>query len=287
MEQESSNNLSPVGSRTLSSGRERVVVRVSSTLKFATNDPTAIHGVAFDPYIVRSGMSVPANLREAFKESRLLTEPHAQALAMIDTPMLMIPLQEYEETEQETLYLHTFPDMQGQVVTAQVLPDLNAVAVFAVNKDLRLVLTDHFRQVRYMPVGHPVWRLFLRKSFTATRQQLFAYFHDGRVEVMCFDKHRFKYFNAFDATHPQDVAYFILYVWKQLGFDATANELFLAGDIPTLDDADGNEEQSLLNNLRRFVQHVSVLTPTILLNDAGVANIKAMPLDMMALFADK
>ena len=48
----------------------RLTIRVSNnTLSFSVVDREAEHQVIYEPYTVKSGVSMAANLRQAFKES--------------------------------------------------------------------------------------------------------------------------------------------------------------------------------------------------------------------------
>lgn len=51
----------------------RLTIRVSrNTLSFSVVDREAEHQLIYEPYTVKSGVSMAANLRQAFKESTLL-----------------------------------------------------------------------------------------------------------------------------------------------------------------------------------------------------------------------
>jgi len=257
--------------------KTRLVVRISSnTLSFSVADKASETQVAYEPYAVKSGMSMAANLREAFGESELLLRGFQRVQVMMDTPVLMIPVEEFEETEMETLYHHAFTGMESQAVLHTVLPDLNAVAVFSINKDLRLVLTDHFSDVRFAPLVQPVWSYLHRRSYTGGRRKLYSYFHDGALEVFAFSQNRFKFVNRFEAAHPRDAVYYILYVWKQLAYDMKNDELHVAGDIP--------EREELLGELRRFLQKAYTINASAEFNRSPITTIKGMPFDLVTLF---
>ena len=140
--------------------KPRTIIRIGrQTLTFALpENPEATGGskrgakVMLEPYTVKSGMSMAANLREAFKESALLAIPNERVHVIIDTPTLILPIEEFDENNMEELYRYTFPGGIHEVIVHHVMPELNCVAVFAINKDVRLVVTDHFDNVRITPV---------------------------------------------------------------------------------------------------------------------------------------
>ena len=206
----------------------RLIIRITkSSLLFAVADPAEQHKVAFEPYILKSGISLAANLREAFRTSDLLNRDYERAMLEVNTPTMLVPIQEFDEQSLRELYNATFTGYESYALIHQVLPHLNAIVAFAVNKDLRLVVEDHFTDVRFQHVMQPVWSHMLNRSFTGTRRKLYAYFHDKYVDVFSFDKNRFRFSNRFEMTSVNDAVYHILHVWKTIGMDAQSDELYL------------------------------------------------------------
>lgn len=254
----------------------RLIIRVcKQSLAFAVADATAEEHMVYEPYVAKSGISIAANLREAFREARLLGRGYRRAQVLIDSPVLLIPLQEYEEEVQaETLYHHTFPSLQGDSIECTVMAEFNAVAVYPVNKDLRTVLEDHFQDVRYEPLMLSVWQMMYQRNFTGTRKKLYGSFHDGKLEVFSFEKNRFRFCNTFETRRPNDAVFFLMYVWKQLAMDTQEDELHLSGELP--------EREQLMEMLHRYVKNVHVVRETR--SSGGGKEIKGMPLDLVCRF---
>lgn len=255
----------------------RVTLRISTgRLMLAVANPAAEALVDFEPFTVRSGMSMAANLREAFKESALLLRGYRRAQVLLDEPTVLLPVEEYEDEKAPVLYRHAILGHEADDVLHTILPELNCVALFCVNKDLRVVLGDHFDDIRFLPLVLPVWRHMHRRSFTSPYRKLYGYFHDRQLCVFAFDKNRFRFCNSFDVDHSHDAVYFLLYVWQQLGMDARHDELHLAGDLPDRDE--------LLATLRRYVQKAFAINPTAEFNRAPITQIKGIPLDLVTLY---
>ena len=71
------------GNKTL---QARLTIRVSkNTLSFSVVDREAEHQVIYEPYTVKSGVSMAANLRQAFKESDLLQRGYQKVRVYIDS----------------------------------------------------------------------------------------------------------------------------------------------------------------------------------------------------------
>ena len=76
--------------------RPRLTIRVGrKSLSFAVADAAAENQILFEPYTVKSGISMAANLREAFRSADLLSEGYDRVMVMVDTPALLIPVERF------------------------------------------------------------------------------------------------------------------------------------------------------------------------------------------------
>ena len=274
--------------------RPRLTIRIAGgTMSFSAIDVTAVNQIEYEPYPLRTGISTAANLREAFKAgitqnndghvSEILKKNWQRALVMLDTPVLLVPIDEYFEEQDEesdkrdsTLYNHALTGHENDAILSTVLTTLNAVALCSINKDWKMVLNDHFEDIKYTPLCAPVWNNLYRRSFTGQRRKLYVYFHEKKMEVFSFLQNRFRFCNNFEANHTQDCVYFILYVWKQLGMDQQKDELHMVGTIP--------ERETLLEELRKYLQNAYIINPTADFNRAPITNIKGIPYDLMTMY---
>lgn len=256
---------------------EKLIIRLSrNRLSFTVvNTVNTDQPVHFEPYDVKNGISMAANLREAFRTIPLLADSYQRVMIMVDAPVLMVPVDLYQEEDKEMLYSHSYPSRKQNLVLSNVLPDLNSVALFDINRDLKVVIDDHYPQAQYVCCMVPVWRHLHQRSFTGIRSKLFGFFHDQRLEVFSFQQNRFKFCNSFDAQHIHDSLYFLLYVWRQLNLQQEHDELHLAGDIP--------EKEQLLDELRKYLKRAYIINPTADFNRSPVTQIDGITYDLMTL----
>ena len=255
----------------------RLNIRISRNhMSFSATDAESEYQVAYELYPMRSGIASAANLREAFGKSNMLNRGYASATLLTDAPYLLVPIADFQEEDAETLYRHTFSGAEPSVIMHSVVPELNVVAVFPVNKDLRTVIEDHYRNTLYMPLMQPVWTHLHRRNASGNRQKLYAYFHDNKVEVISFLQNRFRFCNAFDAKHTNDAIYFILNVWKQLALDSSKDELYIGGNAI--------DQQWLSDTLHRYLQNVYFIHPSAEFNRAPVTRIVGIPFDLIAYY---
>lgn len=253
----------------------RMTIRLSkSSISFAMADTSRPGNILYEPYPAKSGVSPAANLREAFKTSDILQRPTHKALVFIDTPTLLIPIEEYDESQADILYNHVVTGYSSHAVMGSVLPDLNAVALFAVNKDLKLVVEDHYSDVRFAALMRPVWQYMHHRSFINARRKLYGHFHDGKMDVFSFERNRFVFSNQYKVKTWEDAVFFLLFVWKQLAMDQQHDELFLSGTLPSQD--------TLVDALKKYIEKVGYVNPSTDFDRTDITAIKGIPFDLLA-----
>ena len=194
--------------------KRKLTIRIGkNTLSFTLLDMTSQEQpVIYEPYIVKGGISMAANLREALKTVNLSAADMHRVQVLLDTPSTLVPIDEFEEEEIEDLLNHVFPATQEpRTALFNVLPDGDAQFIHAMT---------------------PVWRHLHQRSFTGHRNKLYGYFHSKRLDLFSFQQNRFKFCNSFEASHAYDALYFLLYTWKLLRLEAEHDELHVMGDIP-------------------------------------------------------
>lgn len=259
--------------------KKRLIVRIGNrSLTFATWDGEGQEGdgITLLSYPLNAGISMAANLREALKQIDAGDGDYERCYLMVDGPRLVVPLELYCEAERDDLFLHSYPRSAADVVEQNVVADLNAVALFSLNKDIKTVILDRFADTKIVCSIAPVWRHLYQRSFTGQRNKLYAYFHDGLIDVACFGQKRLRFANQFKASGEADASYFLLYAWKQLQMDQEQDELHLVGDLPG--------EASLQDNLKKYVRRVYVINPYSDFNRSPIAQTEGMPYDMMVFF---
>ena len=256
----------------------KLIMRIGkNTLSFTLPDPAdKEQPLRHEPYVVKGGISMAANLREALKTATLPSGNVKRVQVVIDTPSMLVPIEQFEEENINDLYAYTFaPSQEPRKILFNVLPDLKAVCLFPINKDLYGVINDRYDDVQFIHALAPVWRHMHQRSFTGHFNKLYASFLGRQLCLFAFQQNRFKFCNTFDASHAQDALYFIMYVWKQLRMDAFRDELHLSGEVP--------EEKQLMQELKQYLQKVYLSNPAAEFNQAPATKVKGMPYDLMTL----
>ena len=259
---------------------KKTIIRIGrNTLSFTTLDADNVEQpIMYRPYVVKGGISMSANLREAFKTEYIDPETNKVQI-MVETPSLLVPIEQFDEADAETIFSYSYPaGQEKRVILYDVLPDLKAVCLYAINKNINTVINDKFDEaVSFVHNMTPVWRQLHQRSFTGHRNKLYGYFHGKQLQVFGFQQNRFKFNNSFDAAHAHDALYYLLYVWKQLRLEPEHDELHILGDIP--------EQEWLMQELKRFLQNAYVINAQAEFQDAPATKVKGMPYDLVTLIS--
>lgn len=90
-----------------------------NTLSFALPDPTdKDRPLRYEPYVVKGGISMAANLREALKSATLPSERVRRVQVVLDTPSMLVPIEQFEEDTINELYAYTFAPSEEQEESA-------------------------------------------------------------------------------------------------------------------------------------------------------------------------
>ena len=171
--------------------KRKMTIRIGkNTLSFTMTDTTdKERPVIFEPYIVKGGISMTANLRVAFKTVNLMATDTRRVQVLVDTPSMLVPIEQFEEEDKEALFDHTFPTKMGKrIVHYNVLPELKAVCLFAVSKDVEVSIGDRFDEVQYIQAMTPVWHHLHQRSYTGHRSKLYGYFHHKQLDIFSFQQ---------------------------------------------------------------------------------------------------
>lgn len=265
--------------RSISGNERRLTMRVGkNSLMFSVENDLSEGGIKVEKYEYNSGISIAANLRNALRTSPLLQTRYKAVLIAVDSPVMLVPVDECQEQDLETLYKHTFKWKKSDDIDTVILPELNAAAVFSVNKDLKMVANDNFAEVRIQPLMLPVWRHLYHRSFMGARRKLYVYFHEKEMTIFAFHQKRFRFNNVYEARDTKNILYYILYVWKQLGMQPESDELHLVGEIPN--------EKELKDDLLKFLRRCYVVHPEIDFPNMAIGRRTDIPYDLKTLYRD-
>lgn len=245
------------------------------TMAFAARQPLGM--VSYEEYDANPGISAAANLRQAATDSKLMKHKGGKALVLVDTIPLIIPKEEFSKETVDKCYRQISTVGNGYYIATSEADQLGVVVAFAVNNDLRTVVGDNFKQFMFMPLIQPTLSYLQRVAFNGKRRKMYAYTHDGRLDIIAIQQGRLRFYNRYDIKSCNDAIYFVLNVWKQIGCNQTEDEIQLI--------CEGDQCQQLADGLRRYVANVSKMELSPDLKGLKVDGDENLPFDLMTLYS--
>ena len=79
--------------------QRKLIIRIGkNTLSFTMPNPAdKERPFIYEPYIVKGGISIAANLREAFKTADLTAIDTRRVQVLMDVPSMLVPIEQFDE----------------------------------------------------------------------------------------------------------------------------------------------------------------------------------------------
>ncbi len=172
---------------------------------------------------VRQGESLDAVLEEAFKTNALLRPDYDEVNIYADYPSTRIPLDEFRSEEAQALYKLTFgqDSLQGMNMHYEMLPALEVIEVFALDSIIEKTILRHYPHASI----HSYFGQLMNKMWAKDRRhqgadkRLYAHCNDRQLFIFSYENGKLQYANSFEVNSIDNQLYYLLYTWKQLGFN--------------------------------------------------------------------
>ena len=230
-------------------------IRLSTDgFSFSVLNPTEKAIPAITDYPVNESLSMTANLKLAFKEVKELTSPYRRVnLLLADRRFTFIPLEFFEDEQCETIFYHNLPARENETILYNILHRNNIVVLFGMDKSACNYLREQQPNIRFYAQASVYTEYFATKSRLGNNRKVYVNLHKKAIDVYVFERGQLLLANTFPCKNVTDRTYYILYIWKQQGFDQKRDELHLTGQL--------NEKKQLLSELRKYIRQVFITVP--------------------------
>lgn len=253
-------------------------IRVCSNgLSFCTYTPGQDEPFCYREYDVNHTISLAANLKAALLNDDMLKENYQRVNILVTTPhFTTVPVAAFQKDDIEAMYQLAFPNDRPQHVSYNVLRRSGIAIVFGLDKNIYQLILDDFPRARFYASASTLIEFFSEKSLFGPGKKMFVYLHEKEITIYAFEQGRMVYVNDFFASNVNDIQYYVLHVWKELGFTQTADVLNIVGD---------NEKRcaELSEKIKYFLQNVNVIERGEDFKDKLTAGNSIIPYDLQTL----
>ena len=205
---------------------------------------------------INESLSLTANLKAIFRESEFLTYPYKKVnIIMSSKRFTPIPLEIFEDEQAELVFYHNHTKRENETVCYNILKKNNTVVIFGIDKSAHSFLREQYPEAHFYSQSSPLIEYLSIKSKLGNSRKMYATVQRNDINLYCFDRGHLLLSNSFECKHTTDRIYYLLYVWKQLGFDQQRDELHLTGTL--------TDKENLVQELRKYILQVFVMNPAI------------------------
>ena len=229
-------------------------IRVCSNgLSFCTYAPGREAPFEYKEVELNHTISLAANLKDALLNEPLLKQDYQRVNVLIATPnFTTVPVAAFRKEDVQAVYQFTFPKDKVQHVSYNVLRRSGIAIVFGLEKSVYQLLLDDFPRARFYASASTLIEFFSERSLLGRGRKMYAYLHEKELTLYAFEQGRMLYVNTFASAGVPDTQYYILNVWKELGFDQVDDALFIVSDREQM-------AQELTDKMNYFLQSVAVI----------------------------
>lgn len=159
----------------------------------------------------------------------------------------------FEDEQAEIIFYHNHPRQENEIVQYNILQKNNVVVLFGTDKSTYAFLREQYPGVKFYSQVSPFIEFFSVKSRLGNSRKMYAHLQRKSMELFAYERGRLLLANAFECKTTPDRIYYLLYVWKQLGFEQERDELHLTGNL--------HDKEQLLPELRKFIRQVFIMNP--------------------------
>ena len=196
---------------------------------------------------------------------------------LITTPLFTtVPAVAFKREEIEDNFHFVFAKAEHSHVSYNVLRRSGIAIIFGLDKNVRQLILDDFPRARFYASASTLVEFFSEKSMIGTARKMYVYLHDGEMTLYCFHQGRMLFVNTYQVHGINDIQYYILNVWKQMGFDQLQDELSVVSDNNSM-------SKDLVDKIRYFIKKVSLMDRSDDFRDTMTQGNQTIPYDLQTL----
>lgn len=230
-------------------------IRLSADgFSFSVFNPLGDGEFSYHDQEVEESLSLTANLKRTFHELEWLGCPFRRVnVIMADKRFTFIPLEFFEDEQAEIIFYHNHLKRDNETVQYNILHKNNVVVLFGMDKSACTFLREQYPGVRFYSQASPFIEFLSAKSRLGNSRKMYAHLRKEAIDVYGYERGHLLLANSFECRATSDRLYYLLYIWKQLGFEQERDELHLTGDLC--------DKEQLLPELQKFIRQVFIMNP--------------------------
>lgn len=215
-----------------------------------------------------------ASLKEFFFGHEFLSFMYKQVnVVCVSSQYTLVPEDIFLEKQKAELLSFAFSSPADKCLN-NLLPGESSEIVFGIGEEIYEFCSRSLINPRFIHHMAPQLALWKQQSGASLPRRMSVVLHRKMMDVVCYEQGSLLFANSFLYEKADDILYYILYVWKQVGLDQEKDQLSICG-VPVL-------QVQLTSTLRNYIHHIS---PAEIPSEAYLLGPEVVhaPLDLIAL----
>lgn len=230
-------------------------IRLSTDgFSFSVFNPLDEKGPSCEDYAIDEELPLTVNLKKAFGQKAWLQRPFRRVNVLVaDKRFTLMPLEFFKEELVETVFYHNHPRHNNETVLYNIRKRNNLAILFSLDQSVYSFLRQQYPNVYFYSQASPLSDFFASKSRLGNSCKMYVHLRREALDVFCFEYGRLMLGNSLQCSVTADRLYYLLYLWKTLGFDQERDEMHLTGYLA--------DKEQLLPELQKFIRQVFIMNP--------------------------
>jgi hypothetical protein len=143
----------------------------------------------------------------------------------------LIPEALYLDTDKESYYTFLHEQENGEAVYSDRLEHLGIYTVYGIPGHCRKDLDRFFPKATLCHVSSVLIGNIWMNVKNMSGRKVFLNLHEGQFDLLVFEGKQLKFCNSFHFLTPEDVAYYVIFVFEQLNLNPEETGLVLLGNV--------------------------------------------------------
>ncbi|MDR0430777.1 MAG: DUF3822 family protein [Tannerellaceae bacterium] len=217
-------------------------------LSFSAYNPLEAQSFLYRKVEFDRSLPYTTSLKELFFENECLVWNYKRTYVLVATSRYtMIPENIFQEKKKEDFLSFNFTACEKRILSDSVENNKTKV-VYDIDEEIYEFCSRSLTNPIYIHNTTPQLVVLQKQSQSERYKHLFVVIRENMVDISCFSEGKLLFVNTFAYEQFDDLLYFILYVWRQIGLDQLHDYLSLAGEVTLCN--------QLIPSLQTYLQHV-------------------------------
>lgn len=194
---------------------------------------------------------------DILEEDEVLRLPYKHVKIVFDNRLAtLVPNVLYKE-EHPVLYLEKALNIPDEhVVLIDAISSIEAQNIYAIPEKVYQLFRDLHGSNTYYHLSTALVRSCQQyiEQHTDAERVTFVNIHQNQIHILAFQQTQLLFYNTFDFQNSEDLVYYVLLVYEQLGLHNEKVPLYISGKI--------QEESKIYDRLHQYIRHLHFVKRT-------------------------